>query len=599
MNTIMRRYFLFLGCLIVAFVLFACDYLDREPLDAIESDRFYETANAGALEQYCNYFYPRLIVGYGAPQSYETGIMGIDENGDDYLPWLRNETSFGLRNLVSSASGTEWQWENIRACNDFLSNYHRSPESDEVKNRYAGEILFFKTLDYFNKVKTYGDVPWYDEVLNPGGEDLYKPRDSRLVVLRNMLRDINQAITWLPTRSSGIGVTRVTRDAALALKARFCLFEGTWRKYHGLDTENNLYLREALKAATELMKQEYGYSLYTGSDPTTCYHELFVMDDLANNPEVILSKAYDPGLSLGNNIAFHMYANDNSCGLSKALVDSYLCSITGGPISICGCLGHTTYVSLIDELKNRDPRLLQTTLTPDKKDTHNWNYLRGCAPQIAKIIETDDPSGSATGYPIAKFYDPTEYTGTHFQGTMDAPVFRLGEIMLIRAEAAAELDSITQTDLDETINALRDRVGFYHHLTVNVEYNDPVIEAAYPNVKGANAALIREIRRERRIEMFGEGVRYDDIRRWACGPSLLTAPRRGLNIYGAGYTQEQINTLVEIVGVNVQGELMPYQLRYVGLNPVPLFEEPKDYLSPIPTDEIGLNPKLTQNPGWQ
>lgn len=579
-------------------ILTACDYLDKTPLDAIDSDQFYETANAVSLEQYCNYLYPKLIIGYGAPASYDTGILGMDENGDDYLPWARNITSFGLRTLVSSANGTEWQWENIRTCNDFLNNYDRSPESEEIKHRYAGEILFFKTLDYYNKVKTYGDVPWYDEVLKPGDESLYKARDSRTLVMKNMLRDIDQAIEWLPTRASGIDVTRVTKDAALALKARFCLFEGTWRKYHGLDTENDLYLHEALEAATELMKPAYGHSLYKGTDPNTCYHELFVMDDLANNPEVILSKAYDPSLSLGNNITRQIYVNETSWGLSKNLVDSYLCATTGKPISICGCPGHTTYTTLVDELNNRDPRLLQTTLTPDKNDTHSWNYLKGHAPQIARMIETTDPSGSTTGYPIGKFYDPTEYTETHYQGTMDAPVFRLGEIMLIRAEAAAELGEIDQTILDETVNALRKRVGFQQYLTVNVGYNDPIIEAAYPNVKGNNAALIREIRRERRIEMFGEGVRYDDIRRWACGPSLLTAPRLGINIHGAGYSQEQINTLVKTIGTNSKGELMPYEVRYAGLNPTPLFEEPKDYLSPIPTDEIGLNPNLKQNPGW-
>ena len=180
---------------------------------------------------------------------------------------------------------------------------------------------------------------------------------------------------------------------------------------------------------------------------------------------------------------------------------------------------------------------------------------------------------------------------------MDAPVFRLGEIMLIRAEAAAELGTITQQDLDETINALRDRVGFSHHLTLSVPFSDPVIAAEYPNVQGSNAALIREIRRERRIELVGEATRYDDVRRWACG-ELLTTQRRGININGAGYTEEQKQTLREQMGVNEAGELLIYEVRYTGQNPEPRFEAPKDYLSPIPTDEIGVNPNLEQNPGW-
>ena len=592
----MKKISILAGGLFVLAAVSSCDYLDLEPLDAIGSDQFYETANAVALEQYCNDFYPKLIVGYGAPASYDWGMFGEDESGDDHLPWERNSTSFGLRTVPSSASGTQWQWVNIRACNDFLNNYQRSPETDEVKHRYAGEILFFKTMDYFNKLKTYGDVPWLDNVLNPGDEELYKARDSRTLVAANMLRDINQAIEWLPRKSD---VTRVSKDAALALKARFCLFEGTWRKYHGLDTENDLYLNEAFAATTELMKSEYGYSLYTTGDPNTSYHELFVLDDQAGNPEVILSKAYEPSLSLGNNLTRQLYLAEAGQirGLGKNLIDSYLCANTGLPISLCGCPGHTTYTTLVDELANRDPRLLQTTPNPDPEGVNHYYNVELTAPNIAGVVDADAPTTSSTGYPCVKYYDVTEYNPAHYQGTMDAPVFRFGEILLIRAEAAAELGTINQQILDETINALRDRVGFSHHLTVNVPFDDPVIAEAYPNVQGNNAKLIREIRRERRIEMFGEGVRYDDIRRWACG-NLLTQPRRGINITGAGFTAEQQQTLRDEVGVNEKGELLIYSVRYAGQNPEPLFEDPKDYLSPIPTDEIGVNPNLEQNPGW-
>lgn len=592
---IMKKISILAGGVFALAALSACDYLDLEPLDAVSSDQFFDNATEVSLEQYCNDFYPKLITGYGAPQSYDYGMLGQDESADDVLPWDRNTTSFGLRTVPASASSTEWQWVNIRACNAFLLNYQRSPVSDDAKQRYAGEILFFKTMDYYNKLKTYGDVPWLDNVLNPGDEELYKARDSRTLVAANMLRDINQAIEWLPRKSD---VTRVSKDAALALKARFCLFEGTWRKYHGLDTENDLYLNEAFAATTELMKPEYGYALYTG-DPNTAYHELFVLDDQEGNPEVILSKAYDPGIGLGNNLCRQIYLAEagNIKGLSKNLIDSYLCANTGLPISLCGCPGHTTYTSLIDEMANRDPRLLQTTPNPDPNGINHYYNTTAVAPDIARIFATGAASSSATGYPCIKYYDASEYTSTHYMGTMDAPVFRFGEILLIRAEAAAELGTINQQILDETINALRDRVGFTHHLTMDVPFDDPVIAADFPNVHGSNAALIREIRRERRIEMFAEGVRYDDIRRWACG-NLLTQPRRGININNAGYTDEQKQRLREEVGVNEKGELLIYSVRYEGQNPEPLFEDPKDYLSPIPTNEIGVNPNLVQNPGW-
>lgn len=589
----MKKIVIIAGLVSTAF-LTSCDFLDKEPMDAISKEQFFTTANATALEQYCNGLYPGLILGYGSPKSYDWGMLGTDFTSDDVLPWERNTTSFGLATVPSSASGTEWNWTNIRTCNDFLENYHLSPAPEVAKKKWAGVIYFFKTLDYFNKVKTYGDVPWFSKVMNPGDEEMYKARDSRTLVMDSMLMCINRAIEWMPKKTD---VTQVSKDAALALKARMCLFEGTWRKYHNIEGADK-FLKEAYDAACEVMKPEYGYKLFTGSSKSMAYHELFCQADQSTNPEVILSKAYDPAIDKGNNLTRQIYVGETPLGMSKNCADSYLCATTGKPISICGCEGHTHHTTLIAELKNRDPRMLQTTATTDTSDPEHCYYNKeGKAPNIGSEISTGNPSRCSTGYPIVKFYNEAEYSSSHYTGTEDAPVFRLGEIMLIRAEAAAELGTITQTDLDETINKLRERVGFSTKLTVNVTFDDPVIAKDYPNVTGQYAKLIREIRRERRIEMFGEGVRYDDIRRWAC-KNLLTAPRLGIIIEGAGYTADEIKTLKEKVGVNGEGALTIYEKRYAGQSPTPVFEDPKNYLSPIPTDEIGKAPNIEQNEGW-
>lgn len=569
-----------------------CDYLDREPLDSISKDQYFATANATALEQYCNNFYPSLISGHGAPTGYNFGMMERDFMSDDILPWDRNTTSFGLHTAPSGTSGTNWDWAIIRACNDFLDNYEQSPEATTTKQKYAGMILFFKTMDYFNKLNAYGDVPWYEHVVNPGDEDLYKARDSRTVVAANMLRDINQAIEWLPKRSH---VTTIGKEAALALKARFCLFEGTWRRYHGIqgDTE---FLQAAHDAATELMSSEYGFSLFEGTSPSTVYYELFIQPDYNNNSEVILSKAYEPSLSKGNNVTRQIYVAETMIGFSKSLIDSYLCATTGLPTTMCGCPEHDHPATLAEELSNRDPRLLQITPTPDATDVEHTYYLNGKTANLGKLTNTGAPSNSSTGYPIVKYYNPDEYSTSHGNGTLDAPVFRLGEIMLIRAEAAAELGTITQTELDLTVNALRERVGFNQKLTMTPVV-DSQLEADYPNVSGANATLIREIRRERRIELAAEGFRYDDIRRWACG-KLLEAPRLGVHLERAGYSVDDAVKLAETVGVNADGYITVYEKLYAGKNPTPVFTDPKHYLYAIPTNEIALNPNLTQNSGW-
>ena len=581
------------GCLF-ALALTSCDHLDREPLDSIGKNQYFASANAAALEQYCNNFYPSLIIGHDAAKGFNFGMMQRDIISDDIIRWDRDNTSFGLH--TKPTSGGDWNWSIIRACNDFLDNYAASPEAESVKQKYAGQILFFKTMDYFNKLKAYGDVPWYDHVLNPGDEELYRARDPRTVVAANMLRDIDQAIEWMPKSSH---VTMIGKEAALALKARFCLFEASWRRYHNIEGDTEFY-QEAYDAATELMKSEYGFSLYEGDDPETAYYNLFIQADYNNNPEVILSRAYDPAKDLGNNITrtiFLAEGGSNVIGFSKSFIDSYLCATTGKPTSICGCPEHTTPTTLAEELSNRDPRLFQVTPNPDAADTKHHHYLAGKPANIEKITATGAGSRCATGYPVVKYYNAAEATSDHNVGTLDAPVFRLGEILLIRAEAAAELGTITDAELDLTVNALRARVGFTHKLTTS-PVADPQLAKDYPNVTGQNADLIREIRRERRIELVGEGFRYDDIRRWACG-KLMEAPRVGADLERAGYSATDAAALLENVGVDADGYLTPYAKRYAGMNPNPVFEEPKHYLYAIPTNEIALNPKLTQNPGWE
>ena len=568
----------------------SCDVLDKEPLDTISTEQYFSTASAQALEIYCNDLYPKLLSGHGDPGAYGFGMLEGDYQSDNILPWDANMVAFSQHTI--STSDDNWKWENLRACNAFLEYYEQSPESEELKHQYAGEILFFRVMDYYTKVRRFGDVPWYDHVLNPGDEDLYKARDSRILVMENMVKDIDQAIEWLPTKAETGKVYRISKDAALALKARFCLFEGTYRRYHNIEGDTE-YLQMAYEAAGELMKPEYGYALFTGSSPAKAYHELFIQADYNSNPEVILSREYDPGVGKGNNVTRMIGVGETPVGFSRDAIEDYLCATTGLPISLCGCEGHTHHTTLAAELNNRDPRLLQTVATPEPGD---YTYqLNGQRPGIGKLLSG---YSSSTGYPIAKFYDAENFTAEHNQGTLDAPIFRYAEILLIRAEAGAELG--LDPELDKTVNALRDRVGFTHHLTTSPR-EDPKLVAEYPTIKGPNANLIREIRRERRVELMAEGYRYSDLMRWACG-LRLNVPKLGVIVDDATFSAEDRAILEENLGyanteITQEPALDVYTKRMS--NPVPNFIEPKNYLFSIPTNQIGLNPNLTQNPGWE
>ena len=586
----MKKIFVYLS-IVPGLLLASCeDYLDLQPEDVIESNHYWETANASALEQYCNTFYPKLIIGQGNPNT-DGAIEFISKDcqSDNIYSTGANTIAWG-QNLVST-SDSQWSWSIIRGCNELLDNYMKSPAVESAKNQCAGEIYFFKAMDYFNKVMRFGDVPWYTHPLDTDSPELYKGRDSRYIVMDSILMCLDKAIELMPKKSD---VTRVSKDAALALKARVCLFEGTWRLYRDLEGSEK-FLREAYNAAGELMKPEYGYSLYnTGEKP---YYNLFIQDNYIGNSEVILSKEYDASINMGHDISRGLPLSNY--GMSRDCFEEYLCARTGLPISLCSC--HKNKSSSI-EMRQRDPRLLQTICNPADGDDcyYLWKTVNGKrvggAPNIFSYMQgTDDRpyyGTSTTGYCIAKYYNPDEYVDLRFQGSVDSPIFRYAEILLIRAEAGAELGE--DPELDKTINLLRQRAGltFMLSATPPAEGEDPDMIEKYPIIKGPNAWLIREIRRERRVELFGEGLRYMDILRWHAG-DLLNRPKRGAK--SNMYTAQELSYLDGKVPIK-DGFIMPYDLR---VDYKPNFTE-KNYLFNIPLNETSLNPNLLpQNPGWE
>lgn len=588
----MKHYIISFVCLL-SFLISGCNYLDTEPGDVISSDHFWETSNAAALEQYCNLYYPKLIKGHGDPLSWNLGSMISSEfQSDNLLSAGPSAITFGQNLTLTSSS--DWNWSIVRGCNAFLENYQKSPASDTDKKKYAGEILFFKAMDYFNKVRLFGDVPWYDKTLNKNDTELFKGRDPRAVVMQNILTTIDQAIEFLPRKTK---VYRVSRDAALLLKARICLYEGTWRRYRGVEGDVE-YLEKAYDAAGKLM--EYGYSLYKGTGTEDSYFDLFIQDNYDENPEVILSREYEPAINMGHNVP--NYIPNSEMGMSRDCFEEYLCSKTGKPISICGC--HNPDMGYIAEMKNRDGRLLQTICLPEK-DSKYARYLfrndngsiKGGAPNIFSILPGSDKrtfyGASCTGYAMCKFYKASEHLIGNHKGGIDCPVMRYAEVLLIRAEAGAELGK--DPELDQTINALRSRVGFNIKLTEN-PIEDPDLAAKYPNVQGVNKNLIREIRRERRIELFAEGYRWDDVCRWNVGEVVYNRERRGAKMDPNLYTAEEIAIIREQVGFDKDGFITPYTKR----SPYTMNFKAKNYLYNIPLNEISLNPNLLpQNPGWE
>ena len=412
-------------------------------------------------------------------------------------------------------------------------------------------------------------------------EELFAPLDSSETVMSNVLADLDFACQWLPDDwGDGGGPGRINRWAALLVKSRVCLFEGTWRKYHGVGSDANMWLQEAASAAREIM-DDGPYTLYSTGDPDNDYQAIHkIKSDLTVVPEVMYWRRYQLGVFTNHVQSYHKGYNG---GATKSFVEDYLCT-DGLPVTLSDL--YQGDEDLYKVFENRDPRLRQTILHPD--DVSRWQWNRNDQTRTYPRLSGMGGQTSETGYSICKVYDPVTAHATYNTSDTPAIILRFGEALLNYAEALAELGTITQADLDMSINRLRDRVGMPHMPL------DPPMDPRYAS--DGVSSLIVEIRRERRIELFMEGFRYDDLRRWKQGKKLEVKD------YGIRW-DDNMKSMIDPEGLSVVKSSIVGGTPYVDVykdtdwdNPV--FDESKNYLWPIPLSAISQNPEITQTPGW-
>lgn len=627
-----KKYILALG--IATTLLPSCndDFMERYPLDKITDESFWKSETD--LKMMLNSLYPLYIIGHQSgwadSDNYPLGYKGSPLMYGDVYSDNCVKTGNEFRSLAgelvvpTNSDKTGWNWWNLRKVNFFLSHYDKAELSQEKKNAYAAEAYFFKAWEYYQKVLYYGDVPWLTRDLNVDSEELYAPRNPRTEVMDSVLMCINRAVEWLPEKANQ-EAGRLNKDQANFLKARICLFEGTFRKYHtelGHQDSANKWLEDAVKACEALLGK---YSLYNIGQDT--YWKMFSATDLSDNPEVILARNY-----LENKVghAAQRYFNQNNSnrqamGATRGLIDEYLC-IDGHPIYTGGSegnyeknpnfLGYGKWT----ELENRDPRLTQTICRPGEYVTiYQGTTMDLEAHGITYPDLTYNASGAAmTGYRVIKHWmgDYTEQERTT-NGIQAAIEFRYAELLLMYAEAKYELNgTLSQADVDLTINALRERAGFDFgkyptaKLIVGKEPADPRLDKIYADKLDYTVSpLLREIRRERRIELAIENHRYEDLMRWKAG-KLLTVPLRGMNFLsvqnlydGTHTTKPETAVAVELnktVFADEDGFVIcypksPYQNTVKGTLPWDDYR----YYWPIPKEELVMNPNLVQNKGWE
>jgi len=555
------------------------DLLDKAPLDEITSADFFKQTSD--LNIYMNRFYTLDLLPFATMgDAYDRGIFEFDLNSDNEIEQSTVDDRLNGVGTVP-ASGGGWNYSYARKINFFFDNYKKCKDDFDQYKKYVGEAHFFRALIFYQLLQRFGDIVWYDHMLTTTSPELYAPRMPRNEVMDKILADLDSAAMYLPEDKNDGGL-RPDKWVALAYQSRFALYEGTWEKYHAGDpfgvqnADPEKYLRKAAEAAEAIMNSGR-FGVYSTGHPEKDYNDLFILRDYGDNPEIMFWKKFNKELNITNyrNIEFLF---PFGIGLTKSVADAYLCT-DGQPIAVSPLFGG--YDTIADEMKDRDPRFTQTIWTPDDPWMIEDGVTTSWGEGVYSKLFSKSKYSTPTGYVLRKGYNPD--ASTHDLSGEDNPAYfiRYAEVLLNFAEAKAELGTITQGDIDRSINQLRDRVEMIHLDMSNITA-DPNWE--FPDV----SPLINEIRRERRIELLCEGFRWNDIARWAGADELIVGKRpRGFKP-GDKFPKNKFP-------VDGNGFMDPF------LNMIPDgygFVLGRDYLDPLPIDQQTLNPALKQNPGW-
>ncbi|WP_223548716.1 RagB/SusD family nutrient uptake outer membrane protein [Aestuariivivens sp. NBU2969] len=597
-----------ISLILIAFVtVFSCDddFLDRAPKDELSKATIFSSYNNIKLYAWGFYDYiedfPRST-SWAATRDLQGDLMqnGGSSVNPNYLDQNYDvPTTDGRYTTSNSNDRPVGPYAKIRRVNIMLDVLSESPISESEKAHWRGVGLFFRAYVYFDMLQAFGGVPWIENDINDQSEDeLYKPRDSRDTVAANILRDLNEAITSI--NENGDGPNTITPDVARALLARFALFEGTWRKYHPGFSDATTYLQAASDASTYLVNK---YPTIMSN-----YDAVYNSLDLGGQPGILLYKHYAID-ELTHWVSTDTRSTNNKYDITRKGIDKFLTK-NGLPIYNAGnsqFLGDKDHYA---EFRNRDTRILTMTPPPYRvvgNGTQDWTPTgnpadaewfgkvaavtggyplkelpdRNWSGRVTDQVPNFDrltPTQTGNGYRFWKIYnDHNDRVSS--ADINDQPMFRMGEVYLINAEAKFELGQFNQTVADATINKLRARGGV-------APMNVGAITADWDPMRDQSVdPVLWEIRRERAVELMGDGFRREDLRRWK-KMDYATEVKLGRWINQSDYA----------VNISIQNNASSGYVQLIPLAP-PAFPD-HYYLFPLPSDELLLNPNLEQNPGW-
>ena len=584
------------AAIIILIIFSGCEeeFLNRSPKDELSEATAFSTYNNVKVYawNFYDFFdsYQRKTSGYWTEDCDGDLIEnGYATAGQSYL-WDR---------VIVPNESSVWNdaYTNIRRVNLMLDNLASSDMTESEIAHWRGVGLFFRSYEYFGLLQSFGGIPWTEHALTDGDEELlFGPRDNRNLVAENILRDLQEAVNGI--KEDGDGANTINANVARALLSRFALFEVTWRKYHGLG-DHEKYLNACISASEKLLAD------YPTLMPV--YDQVFNSENLAGKPGIILYKHFIQDV-VHHWVSTNTRSTNNKMDVTRKGIDMFLCKD-----------GKTIWNSDLyqgdknpyAEFKNRDTRILVMTPPPYKvngdgtvdKWTHTgdpvhqeWfaemervsggypnkvlpdlNWSGRCTGEVPNFTGLT-PTQTSSGYRFWKYYNDVSYRISS-KDFNDAPLFRMGEVLVNYAEAKFEMGSFDQSVADATINKVRAR-GEVAPMVV-AEINTDFDPTRDPEVD----PVLWEIRRERAIELMGEGFRREELRRWK-KMHYASEPKLGRWVKQSDYNRN----------LPIQNNAAEGYIQLVPGTP-PSFPE-HYYLLPIPSGQMVLNPQLEQNPGW-
>ena len=636
------------------------DFLDKEPESNVTPAAFF-TAEADLAAYTINLYGVLTSIG---PGSYGMGTFAYDNATDNQAA-----TGYSSRwvpgNWKVGQSGGAWDFGNIRNVNYFLDQVLPKYEAGKISGaaanvrHYIGEAYFLRAYLYLDKLQSLGDFPIVLTALPDDKETLVQAskRQPRHKVAQQILDDLDKALELLSQTAPG-GKNRISRDAALLLRSRAALFEATWEKYHkgtafvpggpgwpgnaedvkdfNIDSSIDHFLTEAMKSSKELGDKLVG-NLVENTDAeegqdrnlasTNPYYTMFCDKDMSGYSEVIMYRAFDRlKANVTHNIQMQLQRNGGGTGWTRGLVNSFLMR-NGLPIYAAnsGYDANWENQGIKATLQNRDSRIKIFTKVDNGIENYTDDGVNSV--DLSWTVKGNNETRMVTGYAVkkGKNYDTQQQLNHHF-GESGSIVFRGTEALLNYMEASWLKSNTIDATADKYWRALRTRAK------VDPDYNKTIAATnmqeeakwdfgAYSHGQLVDATTYN-IRRERRNEFIGEGMRWEDLIRWRACDQINGYQIEGMKYWGTVYEGAWRDGSTNLAMVDVEGGkgnisskeisgdyIRPYQISKINNEVFDGYKfTPAHYLSPIAQsvfrqtasgDQTDLNTSVVyQNPGW-